>query len=185
MIGKTASDVEGKEFREVFPWLGEAVLTDVLSEKGKIIPRHCSFRANHGYFLPLLYSMMNRYPEPLYRSSVWRILQEAAKKRFRMYIFRVLQPKKTFRDVHTENRQMKEVLDRARKYALSDAPVLIHGEVGTEYAMIAEAIHNNSVRHAGPFVSINVREIDPEKQINVLFGGEPGKIRTDMRLKAL
>ena len=96
LIGKTASDVEGKEFREVFPWLGEAVLTDVLSGKGKIIPRHCSFRANHGYFLPLLYSMMNRYPEPLYRSSVWRILQEAAKKRFRMYIFRVLQPKKHF-----------------------------------------------------------------------------------------
>ena len=54
-------------------------------------------------------------------------------------------------------------------------PVLIHGEVGTEYAMIAEAIHNNSVRHAGPFVSINVREIDPEKQINVLFWRRTGE----------
>lgn len=78
---------------------------------------------------------------------------------------------------------MKETVDRARKYALSEAPILIYGDVGTEYAIFAEAIHNNSVRHSGPFVSVNVRGLDQEGQMKALFGGEPEGAGSNSRVK--
>ena len=183
LIGKTASDVEGKEFREVFPWLGEAVLTDVLSGKRENYSASLQFQGKSWILLAASIQYDEQISGAIISLQRMEDFARSSKKEIQDVYLQGFTAQKTFRDVHTENRQMKEVLDRARKYALSDAPVLIHGEVVTEYAMIAEAIHNNSVRHAGPFVSINVREIDPEKQINVLFGGEPGKIRTDMRLK--
>lgn len=63
-----------------------------------------------------------------------------------------------FSNIHTENKTMRRVLETAREYSLSDSPVLIFGETGTEYYQISEAIHNNSIRKGGPFVSVNITE---------------------------
>jgi transcriptional regulator with PAS, ATPase and Fis domain len=78
----------------------------------------------------------------------------------------------TFRQIPTENQQMKEILERAKEYALSDSPVLICGEEGTEYYMIAEAMHNNSMRKDGPFISFSAMGMEKELQMQILFGGE-------------
>lgn len=74
-----------------------------------------------------------------------------------------------FRDITTENLRMKEVLETAKMYALSEQPVVIYGQAGTEDYLIAEAIHNNSIRKAGPYVSINIRGMDKERQMEELF----------------
>lgn len=79
----------------------------------------------------------------------------------------------SFQSIRTENEQMKEVLEQAQEYALSDSPVLLYAEEGTEYYLIAEAIHNNSARKAGPFVSIDLTGMDKAQQMETLFGGDP------------
>lgn len=69
---------------------------------------------------------------------------------------------------------MRAVLETAREYSLSDSPVLIYGETGTEYYQISEAIHNNSIRKGGPFVSVNISGLEEEKQMELLFGSRNG-----------
>jgi transcriptional regulator with PAS, ATPase and Fis domain len=78
----------------------------------------------------------------------------------------------TFRQISTENKLMKEVLERARIYALSESPVLIYTEEGTEYYMIAEAMHNNSIRKTGPFLSISAIGMNIDQQMQIFFGGD-------------
>ena len=80
----------------------------------------------------------------------------------------------TFRNIYTENQQMKNILETAKEYALSDSPVLLYGEEGSEYYLIAEAIHNNSTRKSGPFISVSTRGMDKDQQLQILFGGELG-----------
>lgn len=64
-----------------------------------------------------------------------------------------------FEDIATEDEAMQRALALARRYAGSDAPVLIYGEEGTEYQMAAEAIHNISLRRGGPFVRVDAKVI--------------------------
>jgi DNA-binding NtrC family response regulator len=78
----------------------------------------------------------------------------------------------TFRQIPTQNKAMKDVLERARIYALSDSPVIIYTEEGTEYFMIAEAMHNNSLRKSGPFMSISTVGMDAEQQMQIFFGSD-------------
>lgn len=75
----------------------------------------------------------------------------------------------TFQNVYTESKEMKKVLESAKMFALSDSPVLIYGQAGVEDYLMAESIHNNSNRKAGPYVSINVSGMDREKQMEELF----------------
>lgn len=51
---------------------------------------------------------------------------------------------------------LNAVLDTVRRVAPTNAPVLITGESGTGKELIAEAIHRNSRRSAGPFVKVNL-----------------------------
>ncbi|HVU36570.1 MAG TPA: PEP-CTERM-box response regulator transcription factor [Opitutaceae bacterium] len=69
---------------------------------------------------------------------------------------------------------MQTIFTTIKKVATSDAPVLILGESGTGKEMTARAIHQRSMRKAGPFVAINCSAI-PETLIeSELFGHEKG-----------
>ena len=79
-----------------------------------------------------------------------------------------------FEDIQTENAQMRKMLETAKMYALSEHAVMIYGQAGTEDYLLAEAIHNNSIRKVGPYVSINMRGMDKEHQMEELFRREAG-----------
>ena len=79
----------------------------------------------------------------------------------------------TFQTLETENEAMKKALERAREYALSDSPILLYGEEGTEYFSVAQAIHNNSARKSGPFLTVDVGTLEREQQGEALFGNYP------------
>lgn len=81
----------------------------------------------------------------------------------------------TFADIDTTDNAMKLLIEKAKKYALSNFPVLIYTEEGTEFFAIGEAIHNNSSRKGGPFVSVNLEALDQESQMKLLFGDPLGK----------
>ncbi|HSN99614.1 MAG TPA: sigma-54 dependent transcriptional regulator, partial [Candidatus Nanopelagicales bacterium] len=72
------------------------------------------------------------------------------------------------------SRVMREVFDRIRKVAPSDATVLVLGESGTGKELVAAAVHRHSRRKDRPFVPVNCASI-PEGLIeSELFGHERG-----------
>jgi transcriptional regulator with PAS, ATPase and Fis domain len=62
------------------------------------------------------------------------------------------------------------ILDIAGRVSSTDASVLITGESGTGKELIAEAIHKNSLRAAGPFVKVNLGGISPSLFESEMFG---------------
>ncbi|MFT7144055.1 MAG: two-component system response regulator FlrC, partial [bacterium] len=66
------------------------------------------------------------------------------------------------------------LLDMAKKFAKSNATILLRGESGTGKEVFSNFIHNNSSRKDKPFVSLNCAAI-PETLIeSELFGHEKG-----------
>ncbi len=61
------------------------------------------------------------------------------------------------------------MLDRARKVAASDLPVMIVGETGTGKNLLAQAIHNVSPV-TGDFVAVGPADLPPNLADSVLFG---------------
>ena len=70
--------------------------------------------------------------------------------------------------------QMEEIFSIIRKVGSIDVPILILGESGTGKELVAQAIHENSLRKKGPFIPINCGAI-PENLLEAeLFGHEKG-----------
>jgi DNA-binding NtrC family response regulator len=69
---------------------------------------------------------------------------------------------------------MQEVLQRIHAVAATDATVLIEGESGTGKELIANTIHENSSRSAGPFVAVACAALPRELVESELFGHESG-----------
>ncbi|MFB6232131.1 MAG: sigma-54-dependent transcriptional regulator [Salinibacter sp.] len=69
---------------------------------------------------------------------------------------------------------MQRVYDRIERAAQAKAKVLITGENGTGKEMVARAIHRNSERASGPFVTVNCAAIPPDLIESELFGHEEG-----------
>jgi two-component system, NtrC family, response regulator PilR len=65
---------------------------------------------------------------------------------------------------------MRSVKDRIVKVARSMAPVLVCGESGTGKELVANALHANSHRSAGPWVAVNCGAI-PENLLEAEFFG--------------
>ena len=69
---------------------------------------------------------------------------------------------------------LQKVFRAIGKISISELSVLIRGESGTGKELIAEAIHQNSMRKDKPFVAINVAAIPHELLESELFGHEKG-----------
>jgi transcriptional regulator with PAS, ATPase and Fis domain len=69
---------------------------------------------------------------------------------------------------------MFAVFEQTRRAAQADATVLVTGESGTGKELIAEAIHRNSPRQAGPFVCINMAAVPESLVESELFGHAEG-----------
>jgi DNA-binding NtrC family response regulator len=69
---------------------------------------------------------------------------------------------------------MKAVCERVRRAALVESTVLLTGESGTGKELFAEAIHFNSPRRDGPFVTVNMAAVPESLVESELFGHVKG-----------
>jgi len=77
-------------------------------------------------------------------------------------------------DLVGECAAIEEVRKLVRRYAKSDATVLIRGESGTGKEMVAQSLHQLSARHDFPFVAINCGAFPEALLESELFGYEEG-----------
>lgn len=70
--------------------------------------------------------------------------------------------------------RMRDVIDRIKRIAPTDATVLITGESGTGKEMIAQAIHQNSPRKAKRIKALNARAVSENLVESELFGHVKG-----------
>jgi DNA-binding NtrC family response regulator len=72
------------------------------------------------------------------------------------------------------SRSILSVFEQCRMAAQADCTVLITGESGTGKELIAEALHQNSPRKSGPFVTINMAAVPEHLAESELFGHVKG-----------
>lgn len=90
------------------------------------------------------------------------------------HLRRSLDRKYGFENILGRSPALLETLEAAARVAPTDATVLIRGETGTGKELLAKAIHFNSARRGGPFVTINCGAIPPELLESELFGHVKG-----------
>ena len=83
---------------------------------------------------------------------------------------RGLQAKYSFSDIIYQSNVMKYTVEMAKKYAKSDANVMIIGDTGTGKEIFAQSIHNYSQRSQGPFVAVNCAALPENLLESELFG---------------
>src|SRR5579871_2316811 len=76
----------------------------------------------------------------------------------------------SFQQIIGEDVKMLSILETIGRIAETDASVLIVGESGTGKELIAEAIHQNSLRNNKPFVKVNLGGISNSLFESEMFG---------------
>ncbi|MFZ7101149.1 MAG: sigma-54-dependent Fis family transcriptional regulator [Peptococcaceae bacterium] len=79
-----------------------------------------------------------------------------------------------FSDIIGESLEIQEAVRLAKLTATSLSNVLLQGESGTGKEIFAQAVHNGSIRSAGPFIPVNCGAIPRELIGSELFGYEEG-----------
>jgi DNA-binding NtrC family response regulator len=83
-------------------------------------------------------------------------------------------PAQGFYGIISQNNRMRDIFELIETIADSSANVLIHGETGTGKELVARAIHEASVRHGKPFITLDCSALARELLESELFGHEKG-----------
>jgi len=90
------------------------------------------------------------------------------------YLRKELHKQYQFHDLISKSAKMQKVFDLANTIAKSNSNILILGESGTGKELLARAIHNESLRAAGPFVAVSCVALTETLLESELFGHEKG-----------
>jgi DNA-binding NtrC family response regulator len=75
-----------------------------------------------------------------------------------------------FHGLWTRDAALKRVFRVIEKVAGEEETVLVRGDTGTGKELVARALHDRSLRHAGPFIAINCAALPPALLESELFG---------------
>ena len=80
----------------------------------------------------------------------------------------------TFEQLRGSSPALLQVVASAKRYAETDASILIEGETGTGKELLAQSIHNASRRSMRPFLGVNCSAFSESLLESELFGYEEG-----------
>ena len=83
-------------------------------------------------------------------------------------------PHKHLQRLNTGDEKMAQAIAKVSKVLAHAIPILVTGETGTGKELLAQAIHKDSPRAAGPFVAVNCASIPDTLIESELFGYEDG-----------
>lgn len=99
---------------------------------------------------------------------------EDALDKYKGELNRVYEARYSFEDIVSNNFKMVELKTIAKRVAKTNSTILIQGESGTGKELFAHAIHKESLRRYGNFVTVNCAAIPKELLESELFGYEEG-----------
>ncbi|HYY25834.1 MAG TPA: sigma-54 dependent transcriptional regulator [Candidatus Udaeobacter sp.] len=100
------------------------------------------------------------------------------------YLRNNLKARSEFGGMLSRTAEMHKVFETIRMVAETDTTVVIEGETGTGKDLVARAIHDQSARREGPFVTINCAGLPETLLESELFGYERGAFTGADRAKA-
>ncbi len=106
-------------------------------------------------------------------SEAGRVQQAEQRLRGRMQP-KGFQARYSLSDILTQNEAMRRIVQLARRYAVTDATLVLQGESGTGKELFAQGIHCAGRRASGPFVAVNCAAIPEQLLESELFGYEEG-----------
>ncbi len=146
-------------------------------ERSAVDAKECFLRHKDGHDVPVVKSARTVREKDCIRGVVETVtdmteLQKARRKaeeaRFRLGELH------RFENIIGKSHLMQEVFSALKAVAGSEATVLIQGESGTGKELAAGAIHYNSERNSGPFVSVNCSALSESLLESELFGHVKG-----------
>lgn len=167
IIGLSQAELKGKNIRAVAPQIGEEALEQVFV-KGQEYAQFLEWNriSVFSVIAPVRYedqvdgAIMTCHKMKK-KASGTKEEKDAACRRL---------PLTRFEDISGESKAMAECVRLAGLYAMSDQPVVISGETGTEKRLVAECIHNGSIRESGPFLDLSCGGLSGEEQGQLIFG---------------
>jgi len=108
------------------------------------------------------------------RAVTERAAQSARLRRANLDLQRRLDERFGFEGVVGDSPQMRDVIEKLKRIAPTNASVLIQGETGTGKELVAQAIHQNSPRKSKPFVALNCAALSENILESELFGHVKG-----------
>jgi PAS domain S-box-containing protein len=93
---------------------------------------------------------------------------------YREKVNSILSSRYSIDDIKGQSTAILQAKEMIKQYANTDFPVLLTGETGTGKELFAHALHQESTRSRGPFVSINCAAIPKDLFESEVFGYEPG-----------
>lgn len=168
IIGRSQAELKGQDIRRIAPQMGEEALNQVL-KAGK---DYSLFQEWNG--VPVFAVLAPVLYEERVDGAI--ITCHKVKKKAAVPDKKgkdkngALPPLVRFEDILQRSAVMQECIRLARLYAMSDQPVVLRGEPGTEKRMLAESIHNSSSRGNGPFLDVPCDGLSEEDQYHMIFG---------------
>ena len=108
------------------------------------------------------------------RAVTQRAVESARLRRTNLELNRRLDERFGFEGVIGDSRQMRDIIERLKRIAPTNATVLIQGETGTGKELVAQAIHQNSPRKNKTFVALNCAALSENILESELFGHVKG-----------
>lgn len=108
------------------------------------------------------------------RAVTEKAAENVALRRTNLELHRRLDEKFGFEGVVGDSPQMREVIEKLKRIAPTNATVLILGETGTGKELVAQAVHQNSPRKNKPFVALNCAALSENILESELFGHVKG-----------
>jgi DNA-binding NtrC family response regulator len=124
------------------------------------------------------YLMKPFEPEELSK-MVGHLTQDQTLRRENLLLRKALTRQIAFKGMVSQSPKMEAVFELARTAAHGNSPVLILGERGTGKELLGHAIHSESARKAGPFVSVSCSAVAETLLERELFGEEEGGVTGD------